>query len=875
MNDISTPVIHQYNQIKKQYPNYILLFRLGDFYEMFNDDAKLASRVLNIALTKKYAGEGKTIPLAGIPYHSVQSYLAKFIKAGYKVAICEQVEDPKLAKGIVKREVVRVVTPGTIVESDILDDKQNNFLISIAKIKSVWGLAIVDLSTGIFTVTEFSSSTAHSDLLSEINRIQPTEALVLDEGYVKNESTIDTLQHLTLTRLESDYFDERLSRELLLKHFGVQSLAGFGCEELSAGISAASAIIRYLQETQKTVLSHINKISRYTKSDFMFLDYTTQRSLELIRPLHTEAKEGTLLGILDNTITSIGARMLRQWILQPMKNITHIKMHLEACRDIYNNFSLRSGISHILKNVYDLERIITRINVNAANPKDVLSLRLSLEAVPELKKLLCTAESNLLKFIGENINLLPELTSLLQSAIVDNPPYLLREGGIFKDGHSVELDELRSITRDSKQWISTLREQEIARTGINNLKIGFNKVFGYYIEVTNSNLANVPSDYIRKQTLVNAERFITPELKEKEEIILNADEKINALEYELFDKLRNRIAEFTKEIQLIAHNIAMLDCINSLAQAAIIGNYVEPQFNEEGKIDIIEGRHPVLESINMEQSFVPNDAHIDNEKNQILLITGPNMAGKSTYIRQVALITLMAHIGSFVPAKSASICIVDRIFTRVGAMDYLAKGQSTFLVEMNETANILNNATNQSLVILDEIGRGTSTYDGLSIAWSVIEYLHNKKHCNPKTLFATHYHELADLEKHLSQIKNYNVAVLEQEDKIVFLYKIVPGSTDHSYGIYAAQLAGVPEEAIRRAREILFDLECGNTVHIKSISSQKLTDKKKEISEYKIQMSLFDSLTHPALEELRKIKVENLTPLQALNILSDLVEKAK
>lgn len=873
MIEAVTPLLKQYNQIKSQHPDYLLFFRLGDFYEMFNEDAKTASRILGLTLTKKHAGDGKTIPLAGFPYHSVASYLAKLIHAGQKVAICEQTEDPKHAKGIVKREVIRIVTPGTLIESDILNDKENNYLIAIVKQKKEWGLAKVDLSTGSFAITEFKSHNAYNDLISEINRIQPAEILVVDKEDFDKETDVSILKKITISNTN---LSPNSARQELLDHLQVQSLEGFGCQNADVGITAAGVVLAYLKETQKSVLSHINRISQYRISDFMFLDYTTQRSLELISGLHHNEKQGTLLGVLDHTITSMGARLLRQWILQPLKNKDEIEERFGACGTIYNNLTLREKLLQSLKGIYDLERIIARINCRAANPKDLLSLRLSLEKLPELKEAVLSSQSTLLEKIGNAINPLPELTEKLKNAISDNPPYLTKDGGIFHDGYNPELDELRLITRDSKKWLNNFQQKEIQRTGINLLKIGFNRVFGYYIEITKSNLGNVPEGYIRKQTLANAERYITPELKEKEDQILNADEKMKELEYNLFEGLREEISQFTREIQTIAHCTANLDCILSFAQAAIVGNYTQPIINEENKIEIIDGRHPVIEAIDMDQPFVPNDTTLDNEGNQILLITGPNMAGKSTYIRQVALITLMAHIGSFVPAKKASICIVDRIFTRVGAMDYLIKGQSTFLVEMSETANILNNATDKGLVILDEIGRGTSTYDGLSIAWAVIEYLHNKKHCMPKTLFATHYHELADLENALPRVKNYNVAVLEEEDKIVFLYKIIKGSTDHSYGIYAAKLAGIPDDAIRRAREILFDLECGNTVHIKATGMhEKETDKKKDLSEYKIQLSLFDGITHPALEQLRKINIETITPIQALNILAELITKVK
>jgi len=870
--DSFTPMVRQYTRIKSQYPDMILMFRLGDFYEMFNEDARIASRVLEIALTKKHIGNGRTMPLAGIPYHALDAYLAKFIKAGYKVAICEQLEDPKKAKGVVHRDVVRVVTPGTLVESDILEEKSNNYLAAVALDKGRWGLAYVDLSTGRFVVGEFDSERATDELVSEIMTLKPAEILADPEARARIVPLLDPRTAPLFTERKAEEFDTVSGRRRLLEQLGVASLDGFGAERMSSALGAAGCILAYLEETQKTILRHLNSIEVRSPDDVMLLDYTTQRGLELTETFQGGDRTGTLLSILDHTLTAMGGRMLRRWIVRPLRKRDQIERRLEAVENLVADFGIRDAVGRALKGLHDIERIMSRVGCRSANARDLYCLRLSLERLPALREGLAAARAPLLRETAEKIDPLPELRDLLQKALADDPPLTLHEGGLIRDGYNAEVDELREISRDSKSWISRMQEEEIRRTGIPKLKIGYNKVFGYYIEVTKPNLHLVPDDYIRKQTLVGAERFVTPALKEKEEIIVNAEERLKSLEYELFEQLRDKVAEYIAPVQELARRLAELDCLRSLAEAAIAGSYARPEINEEGLIEIIEGRHPVLEAIQTDPPFVPNDTRLDGESCQIALITGPNMAGKSTYIRQVALITLMAHLGSFVPARRASICLVDRIFTRVGAMDYLAKGQSTFLVEMNETANILNNATDQSLVILDEIGRGTSTYDGLSIAWAVLESLHNREGRRPKTLFATHYHELVELEHHLPRLKNFNVAVLEEEDKIVFLYKIVPGGTDRSYGIYAAQLAGVPAETIARAREILFNLECGNPVTIKAEGEPP---SRPTPTEERIQLTFFDGLTHPVLEKLRSLDVNNLTPIQALQILDELARESR
>jgi len=873
----STPLYRQYRHIKSQYPGYIVMFRLGDFYEMFDEDARIASEVLNIALTKKSMGKGRSLPLAGIPYHSLDSYLGKLIRAGNKVAICEQMEDAKKAKGLVKRDVVRIVTPGTLIEDSLLAEKANNFLLSLCfdEKKGIWGVALADLSTGAFAVTELNPKKAKQELFTEVERLQPSEILIPESKKEMIENLLETSDKIMITPLEEKIFDPHEGGRILKQQLEVQSLDGFGAEGLCSALGAAGAILGYLHDTQKSVLSHINRLQVYSTSDFMILDYTTQRSLELVQALHG-GREGTLLSIMDHTVTAMGGRLLRSWILQPLKDKRAILQRIEAVQELYDNVQIRESLEKLLKGVYDMERIMARVGCRTANAKDLVALRLSLEKVPSIKSLLSASVNPLFQRLSKEINPCDDIKDILTSALVDNPPFSIREGGIFKDGYHAQLDELRKVTRDNKGWINQLRKKEVERTGYQNLKIGFNQVFGYYIEITRANLRNgpeLPENYIRKQTLVNAERFITPELKEKEEIILNAQEKIQNLEQSLFEALREGLAQHVKVIQVLASQIATLDCLLSHARTAITGNYTAPSIVTDGSIHIMEGRHPVLEAVNLDQDFVPNDVYLDNKSNQILLITGPNMAGKSTYIRQVALITLMAHTGSFVPAKKARISIVDRIFTRVGAMDYITKGLSTFLVEMNETANILNNATNNSLVILDEIGRGTSTYDGLSIAWAVVEFLHNRKNKNPKTLFATHYHELTSLEQKLKRLKNYNAAVIEKDEKITFLYKIVPGSTDHSYGIYAAQLAGVPEEVVFRSKEILFELECGNAINVEITGKG---EKRPPAAENTLmQLSLFDGIGHPAVKELKKLDINNITPIQAMSILDKLIKECK
>lgn len=887
--EIATPLLNQYNRIKAQYKDYILMFRLGDFFEMFNEDAKIAARVLDIALTKKSLGKNRTVPLAGIPYHAIESYLARLIKAGYKVAICEQMEDARKAKGLVKREVVRIVTPGTVLEPGLLEEKSHNFLVAINRLRNRWGLAAADLSTGSFFLTELNESKteaeADTELITELVRLQPAELLISEELMLEVDRLMaqsDT--KFNVTPLDSKYFNFTEARETLLRHFRVNNLAGFGIdreEEYRAGISSAGAILAYLQETQKGIVPHINSLRLYRLTEYMVLDQTTQRGLELVRNLQTGGREGTLLWVLDRTVTAMGGRLLKQWLTQPLLDITAIKLRLEAVREFYQHTALRTQIKESLKGINDLERIMGRVGCRVANARDLVALRQSLGKIPAIISALQNCTATVLTRILSQLDPLSELRERLEQTLVPDPPLSLRDGGLIRNGVNQELDELRNIMKNSKDYINQLRLKEIKRTGVQNLKIGYNKVFGYYIEISHASLkqpgVKIPPDYIRKQTLVNAERFVSAELKEKEEIIVNAEEKSKELEYQLFEELRQFVTGYTAQIQTQARLLAELDCYISLAEVAISNDYVEPEICDGDEIKITDGRHPVLELMNLEHPFVPNDALLDNRENQILIITGPNMAGKSTYIRQVALIVLMAHVGSFVPAKKARICIVDRIFSRVGAMDYLTKGQSTFLVEMNETANILNNATSRSLVILDEIGRGTSTYDGLSIAWAVIEHLHNTPGVQPKTLFATHYHEVTELEQYLPRVKNYNVAVLEEKDRIVFLYKIIRGSTDRSYGIYAAQLAGLPPATIERAREILQSLEDERSIDVKGPTPRHIKQRLKREQSGAIQLTFFDILqsSHPLIKRLQELNIEHLTPLQAFQILGELINEAK
>lgn len=865
----ATPMMRQYLEIKSQYPDAILFFRLGDFYEMFLDDAVKASGILDIALTSRNRNaDGADVPLCGIPYHSATPYIARLIEAGEKVAICEQVEDPKAAKGIVKREVVRVITPGLVLESDTLTPKENNYLVSLHCSKEDrWGLSCLDVTTGEFRVTEVNGI---ESLLGEIVCLNPREILL--SATLRDSGNLRELHPFTdgksLTFLEEWVYDEDYARRRITGHFGVASPEALGCGGMRMGLPAAGAILHYLEETQKRTVGHITGISAYTTAEHLVLDEATRRNLELTVTLSENRKKGALLGLLDRTVTAMGGRKLRQWINYPLVNIDKIKARQDAIQELVEDPGWRSEITSLLSGIQDLERLNARISMAGASAKDLAALRTSLRRLPPLREILTRTNAPLLRETLTGIDPLEDVLDVLTRGIVENPPFLLRDGGIIADGFHGELDELRSVSREGKGFIARLEAKEKARTGINSLKIRFNKVFGYYIEITRANLSGVPEDYIRKQTLANAERFITGELKEYEDKILNAEDGIRELEYSLFQEIREQVAGEGRRIAGTADSLAILDALSALAELAHERDYRRPLVDDGDLISIMEGRHPVVEAVNLSERFVPNDVLLDTSGNQLLIITGPNMAGKSTFMRQVALTVLMAQMGSFIPAAEAHIGIVDRIFTRVGASDNLARGQSTFMVEMMETANILRNATRKSLIILDEIGRGTSTFDGVSIAWAVAEFLHDNEACAAKTLFATHYHELAELAVTRERVRNYTVEVREWNDQIIFLRKIMEGAASHSYGIQVARLAGMPIEVIERAREILLNLEKGEyaTGGIPRISKGK----RQKPADTSPQLPLFDEAEDPLRKRLDSISISNLTPLEALNILDQL-----
>ncbi len=864
----TTPLMRQYLEIKADYEDAILFFRLGDFYEMFMDDAVLASRVLGITLTSRNKGDADAIPLCGVPYHSSQGYIAKLIAEGHKVAICEQVEDPKAAKGIVKREVVKVVTPGLVTDTDTLEPKENNYLLAIAGQDSGYGISHIDITTGEFRVTQVETL---AQVESELGSLRPREVLFNENesGRAIKKQIDSLLDGLMCSFLPEWSFEPDYAREQLCSFFGVSGLESFGCQELPAALQAASGVLFYLQQTQKGELRHIRPLQTYHTRSFMVLDESTRRNLELTATLLDGKKRGSLLGVLDRTVTAMGGRTLRHWIHYPLIDLEQIRARQAAVAELVDESLQRIELIEALDGVYDLERLNSKIAMASANAKDLSALRSSLEKLPKLDDLLAPFGSACLKEIRSRIDLLPELVELLDRAIVDDPPFVLRDGGIIKDGYNEELDELRTISREGKGWIAGLEQEEKERSGISSLKVKYNKVFGYFIEITRRHLDRIPEDYQRKQTLSNAERFITPRLKEYEAKVLGAEERMIDLEFNLFQEIRLTAAAESRRIQQSAEALAELDALLSLADLAHERNYVAPQIDDSGVIRIEGGRHPVVEGMPLKEAFVPNDVHLDLEKNQLLIITGPNMAGKSTFMRQVALITLMAQLGSFVPAESARVGVVDRIFTRVGASDNLARGQSTFMVEMNETANILRHATSRSLIILDEIGRGTSTFDGVSIAWAVAEYLHDNAQVAAKTLFATHYHELTDLALTRGRIKNYNVAVKEWNDQIIFLRKIVSGGASRSYGIQVGRLAGLPDTVISRAKEILRNLEAGEFIRAGEprLGGSEKNPKKQENT----QLSLFNSGLEDAFRaRLESIDLSNTTPLEAMNILDDL-----
>ncbi len=876
-----TPMMQKYMETKQEYPDCILFYRLGDFYEMFFEDALTASKELEITLTGKACGLEERAPMCGVPYHAVEGYLNKLVTKGYKVAICEQVEDPKLAKGLVKREVTRIVTPGTNLNMQALEATKNNYIMCIAYTPNKIGLAAADVTTGDFYTTEVEDTRRLND---ELMKYSPSEIICNDAFFVSGYDIADLRNrlHIAVSNVEAYYFDDERCGNCIMSHFGTKSLIGLGLEDFPVGTIAAGALLQYLLDTQKNNLEHINHIQSYLTSKYMLLDSSTRRNLELCETLREKQKRGSLLWVLDKTKTAMGARTLRNYIEQPLLDKDAMEARLDAVEELCRDATSRDEIREYLNPIYDLERLLSKVTYKTANPRDLIAFRNSLQMLPYIKTVLSGFEKELLKEIYQDMESLEDIYALIDNAIVEEPPLLVREGGMIKDGFHKDIDMLRSAKRDGKEWLARLEEEDRERTGIKNLKIKYNKVFGYYFEVTNSFKDLVPQDYIRKQTLANAERYTTPKLKEMEDTILNAEDKLNVLEYDLFCEIRDKVAGELERIQKTAKAVARLDVFASLSYVAERNHYIRPKLNEKGVIDIKEGRHPVVEQMIDNDMFISNDTMLDNNHHLISIITGPNMAGKSTYMRQSALIVLMAQLGSFVPAKSANIGIVDRIFTRVGASDDLASGQSTFMVEMNEVANILRNATSNSLLILDEIGRGTSTFDGLSIAWAVIEHISNKKLLGAKTLFATHYHELTELEGKINNVNNYCIAVKERGDDIVFLRKIVKGGADKSYGIQVAKLAGVPDIVINRAKEIVEQLSDNDiTEKVQQIAAEVKTDvrskKQPRYDEVDLaQMSLFDTVTdEDVLKELKELEVSTMTPLDALNTLYRLQNKLK
>jgi DNA mismatch repair protein MutS len=850
-----TPLLAQYHQIKKKYQDAILLFRLGDFYEMFYEDAKIAAKVLGLTLTARSYGKSEKIPLAGIPYKSLDSYLAKLVKAGYKVAICEQLEIPETSQKIIKRDVVEVLTPGAIARPSLLEEKKNHFLLAIFSEKNC-GLAYCDISTGDFYV----SLIAKEDIKEEILKIDPKEII-----YPSDNKEIEEIlkNDFCLTPLETYYFSYDFAYEKLKNFFRVNNLAGFGIENLPETICAAGACLHYLEETQKGALNNISKITYQESKNYLVLDKPTRRNLELLERISDGSFEGSLLSVIDKTLTPQGGRLLRRWVLYPLLAIDEINARLSAVEKIYSSYSLMKELENLLGNIGDLERIASRVATERANGRDLVNLKEWLKFSLPLKTILLNSDNERLKNLGEKIADFQPLIEKIEKTIVDDPPPTITEGEIIKEGVSELLDELRTIAKNAKDYILKIEEKERKRTNIPTLRIGYNSVFGYYLEVTKSYVKYVPKDYLRKQTLANAERFITPELKEYETKILTASERIKALEYELFINLRKEISKEMKEVFEFAKVVAEIDVYLSLAKVAKEKNYVKPIVDNGDEIVIKEGRHPVVEEL-LGEGFIPNDTYLNNTTHQILLITGPNMSGKSTYLRQVALIVILAQIGSFVPCRYCKIGIVDKIFTRIGASDDLSRGVSTFLAEMQETANILNNATERSLVILDEVGRGTATYDGLAIAWATTEYLHSHPKTRPKTIFATHFHELTDIARYLPRVKNYTFLVKEQGEEIIFLRKLVEGRSSRSYGIEVAKLAGIPKEVIERAREVLKYLESGEEVSLKGLKEKN-----------PLQLTLFYPIEHPILEELKKLNLNELSPIEVFQIVLNWQKRLK
>ena len=866
-----SPMMQHYLKTKEEYKDCILFYRLGDFYEMFFDDAILASRELELTLTGKECGQEERAPMCGVPFHAAETYIARLIGKGYKVAICEQMEDPKLAKGIVKREVIRVVTPGTVIESNLLDEKKNNYIMAIYKNGIYFGISICDVSTGDFKATQIKETNNFSMALDEISRYSPAEIVVNDLMYATTEEIAKIRERfqIYISKQEEEKFSN--NSEELLNKYNIVNEDGNEIKDINDKtlcICAINGLLTYILEAQKTSLDHINKITLYNNTKYMCLDINARRNLELTEKLRDKSKKGTLLWVLDKTSTSMGGRRLRRWLNDPLLDVERINKRLNAVKELKEKLILRGDITDLLKKVYDIERLVGKISYGNANGRDLISLKNSIKQLPELKRIMVSADSTLLKELYEELDTLEDIYTIIDNAIVEEPPISVKEGGLIKKGYDEEIDKLKIATTDGKNWLIQLEADEREKTGIKGLKVGFNKVFGYYIEVTKSNISLVPDRYIRKQTLTNGERYVTEELKKLENELLGAEEKVINLEYNAFCDIREKIEKQIIRIQKTADIISTLDVLNSFATVAEDMNYCMPIVDNSGIIDIKGGRHPVIEKILPSGAFVDNDTYLDKEDNRFSIITGPNMAGKSTYMRQVALISLMAQCGSFVPATSARLGVVDKIFTRIGASDDLSMGQSTFMVEMMEVATILKEATPNSLVILDEIGRGTSTYDGLSIAWAVAEYMSDKEKCGAKTLFATHYHELIGLEEKIQGVKNYSIAVKERGEDIIFLRKIVSGGTDESYGVHVAKLAGVPQVVTKRSNEIL------KTLERKSI----LGNQKQEKENKKVATGQLDMYNYKLAEiahELDKVDLNNLTPIDALNTLVKIKEKMK
>ena len=871
-----TPMMQQYVEVKEKYKDCILFYRIGDFYEMFFEDAITASKVLEITLTGKDCGQEERAPMCGVPYHACDVYLNKLIENGFKVAICEQVEDPKLAKGLVKRDVIRVVTPGTNMSQAILDENTNNYLMSIYLSKDMSGVSVVDITTGEFKTCRISSI---AKLADEINKYSPSEIIgnddflnaPLDFEYMKDR------QKIAISKTPEHYFNQSICEDVISRQLGTNNMAGLGLSDMPESIYSTGALLQYLHETQKNSLEHINKLEIYSIDDYMIIDSSTRRNLELTETLRDKNKKGSLLWVLDKTKTAMGARLLKNYIEQPLIMEDEINNRLDAIEAFNNDVITRDEIREYLNPIYDMERLMTRISLRTANPRDLIAFKSSLKLLPFIKRLVAAFDTTLFKKMYEDLDELTDLYELLESSINEEPPILIREGGIFKDGYLNDIDVLKNAKTDGKTWLADLEAREREKTGIKNLKVKYNKVFGYYFEVTNSFKSLVPEYFIRKQTLANAERYTSKELDELAGTIIGSEDKLTALEYQEYVKLRDRLAGELVRVQKTAHCIAVLDVMASLSYVAVANNYIRPEISTDGVIDIKDGRHPVVEKMTANDMFIANDTYLNNLESRISIITGPNMAGKSTYMRQTALIVLMAQIGSFVPVSHAHIGICDRIFTRVGASDDLASGQSTFMVEMSEVANILRNATKNSLLILDEIGRGTSTYDGLSIAWAVVEYISNSELLGAKTLFATHYHELTELEGKLSSVNNYCIAVKEDGDDIVFLRKIIKGGAVRSYGIQVAKLAGVPDIVIKRANEIcntLIDADINTKIKDIKVRNDFSDSKSKKNNKADGQMSLFADFNESAIiQEIKTADLGNMTPMKALLYLNELQER--